>query len=98
MAVGVACLLSASSPWAAAAFSALLALLAVAFVGILCHRGPGQAYWVGVAVCGRLYLTLSLGPWFDAAVRPSLITTGPSRSPTRSSCPKGVVGSFRPLR
>ena len=73
--IGLACLRSPASPWSGASLSALLAALTLAPIGVVYRRGSHRAFWMGFALCGLSYLTLSLAPWFDSAVRPLLVTT-----------------------
>ncbi|MBX6316078.1 MAG: hypothetical protein IRY99_24670 [Isosphaeraceae bacterium] len=78
VAFGIAALRRATEVWASATFTLAVALLSMAVVGALVRRGPGQAFWIGCAVPGWVYLALSFGPWFpDTALNP------PALLPTR---------------
>jgi hypothetical protein len=74
-AVGLACLMFASTPWAGMLLSVTLAALTLALLGVLYRRGERRASWAGFALCGWTYMTLSFGPWFTDYVRPRLVTT-----------------------
>ena len=74
-AVGLACLMFASSPWAGTTLSITLGTLTVALIGVACRRGDRQAFWVGFSLCGWTYMVLSSGPWFASDIRQRLVTT-----------------------
>ncbi len=74
IAVGIATLQNASSPWASVAFSVALSVLTVALIGVVCRRGERHAFWVGFSLCGWIYLALSSGPGLATSVRPNLVT------------------------
>jgi hypothetical protein len=74
-AIGLTCLLNASSPWAGVAFSSLLSVLTVALIGVAYRRGDRRAFWLGLAICGWFYFMLSSGPWFADYIGPGLVTT-----------------------
>jgi hypothetical protein len=74
-AVSMACLVYASTPWAAAVLSIALAALVLSLIGIIYRRGERRAFWVGFAICGWAYITLSSGPWFDSSLRYQLATS-----------------------
>jgi hypothetical protein len=65
----------ASTPWAKGILSAALGSLTLAILGAILRRGERRASWIGFALCGWVYLTLSFGPWFADSIRPSLVTT-----------------------
>src|SRR5262245_60239316 len=73
--LGLACLLQASTPWAAATFSVTIALSTLGLVGVACRRGERRAFWAGFATCGWVYLILTTGPWFKDMISPRLVTT-----------------------
>lgn len=75
LSVGLAALQFASSPWAGVVFSGTLALLTFAVLAAYCRRGGRRGAWIGFALFGWAYLTLTNGPWFDVNVRPLLVTT-----------------------
>jgi hypothetical protein len=74
-AVGLACLMFASTPWAGAVLSVTLGILTLALLGVGYRRGERRAFWVGFALCGWAYMALSSGPWFTDYIRPRLVTT-----------------------
>jgi len=74
-AVGMACLMFASTAWAGVVWSVTLGFLTLAPLGILYRRGERQAFWTGVVLCGWSYMTLSSGPWFIDQIRPRLVTS-----------------------
>src|SRR4051812_47288383 len=74
-AVGLACLLNASSSWAGLASSALLVTLAVAPLVATYRRGLRRAFWLGLSICGTAYLILSSAPGFSGEVAPRLLTS-----------------------
>lgn len=75
IAVGLACLMFASSPWAGAVFSITLGFLSLAPLGIIYRRGERRAFWIGAALCGWSYMIFSSGPWFVDHVQHRLVTT-----------------------
>src|SRR5262249_24656809 len=75
IAVGLACLMFASSPWAGAVFSITLGFLSLAPLGIIYRRGERRAFWIGAALCGWSYIIFSSGPWFVDHVQHRLVTT-----------------------
>jgi hypothetical protein len=75
LAVGLACLMFASSPWADISVSITLGALTVALIGVAYRRGDRRAFWVGFAVCGWAYMALSSGSWFASDFRYHLVTT-----------------------
>jgi hypothetical protein len=74
VALGIAALLHASSPWADVVFTADLGLLVLAPLAAAYRRAAERASWAGLALCGWAYLLAStdLGP---ASIRPRLVTT-----------------------
>jgi len=74
-AVGLTCLLNASSPLAGVPFSASLLVLALTPLGLVYRRDGRRAFWLGIALGGWSYAVLGLGPWFSDSVRPRLVTT-----------------------
>jgi hypothetical protein len=74
-ALGLAALSRPSCLAASAVFSVLLLLLTVAFFGAVYCRARNRAGWTGFLVCGSVYATLSLAPWFDSHVGSRLVTT-----------------------
>lgn len=62
LAVGLACLLHASAPWASVAVLAYFAALASAPIGIAYSRGPGRAFWAGFTAWVWIYLALTTIP------------------------------------
>jgi hypothetical protein len=66
---------SGSELWSDAMLTATLASVMTAALGAVCCRGTTRAAWAGFAVFGSGYLTLSFGPWFQAEIRPHLVTT-----------------------
>jgi hypothetical protein len=75
LAVGLACLMFASSPWADTSVSITLGALTVALIGVVYRRGDRRAFWVGFALCGWAYMALSSGSWFASDFRYHLVTT-----------------------
>jgi hypothetical protein len=73
-AIGMACLMFASTPWAGMLLSVTLGALTLALLGVFYRRGERRAFWAGFALCGWVYMTLSFGPWFIDHVRPRLVT------------------------
>ena len=73
--LGLACLLHASSPWAATMFSITLGLLTMALIGVIYRMGERRAFWVGFAICGWLYMALTTNPWLGAWIGPNLVTS-----------------------
>src|SRR5262249_18129925 len=74
-AVGMACLIFASTPWAGAVPSITLAILTLAPLGIIYRHGARRAFWTGVTLCGWSYMIVSSGPWFFDHIRPRLVTS-----------------------
>ena len=74
-AIGMACLMFASTPWAGMLLSVTLAALTLALLGVFYRRGERRAFWAGFALCGWIYMTMSFGPWFKDYVRPRLVTS-----------------------
>ena len=74
-AVGLSCLMFASTPGVSALPSAVLGLLTLALLGVIYRRGERRAFWTGFAIFGWTYMTLSSGPWFLENVRPQLVTS-----------------------
>jgi hypothetical protein len=74
-AVGMACLMFASTPWAGAVLSVTLGILTLALLGLFYRRGERRAFWVGFVLCGWSYMTLSCGPGFIGYLRPQLVTS-----------------------
>ncbi|MHC5537394.1 hypothetical protein ACYOEI_04060 [Singulisphaera rosea] len=93
LSVGLAALQFASSPWAGVVFSGTLATLTYALLAAYCQRGGRRDAWVGFALFGWVYLTLTNGPWFDANVRPLMLST----KVIRWSYPWLVPDSRQPL-
>jgi hypothetical protein len=73
--VGFAALRSSSLLWADTVFTLAVGLLTVAVLKVVTARGRRRAFWAGYAICGWIYLSLSLLPPFDASVGPHLLTT-----------------------
>jgi hypothetical protein len=74
-AVGLACLMFASTPWGGSVYSVTLGILTLAPLLIIYRRGDRRAFWTGVGLCGWAYMIFSFGPWFVDHVRPKLITS-----------------------
>src|SRR5215831_14652646 len=74
-AVGMACLMFASTAWAGVVWSVTLGFLTLAPLGIIYRRGERRAHWAGVVLCGWAYMTLSSGPWFINFIRHRLVTS-----------------------
>jgi hypothetical protein len=74
-AIGLSCLLSASSPWAGLAFSALMITLTVAPLIAIYRLGKRRSFWLGVSICGLSYVVLSYNFGFSEQVSPRLVTT-----------------------
>ena len=89
VAVGLACLMFASSPWAGAAFSINLAALTLAPLGVAYRRGERRAGWAGFLVCGWAYLACTFGPWVAAYVAHHLVTTKLLKSAYTQVVPDG---------
>ncbi len=70
--VAFAALKSPSELWASALFTTAVAVLLVATLMAIHRRERGRAYWLGFALCGWVYLILSLVP----ETTPRLATTG----------------------
>lgn len=65
----------ASSDWTSLVFTAALALLTYAILGVILRRGGRQAFWIGVAVFGWAYLIACFCPGVTGVLRPKLATT-----------------------
>jgi hypothetical protein len=74
-AVGMACLMFASTAWAGVVWSVTLGFLTLAPLVILYRRGERRAFWTGVVLCGWAYMALTSGPWFIDHIRPRLVTS-----------------------
>ena len=74
-ALGLFCLLNASTPLVGVVFSVFLFALSVAPIAVVYRRGERRAFWLGAAICGWFYTILSFGPWFSDSIAPMLITT-----------------------
>lgn len=74
-AVAIAALKQASDTWAGILLILTLLLLGTAVFGATYRRERRRAFWLGFAVFGWGYLTLSAGPWFSDQVAPKLPTT-----------------------
>ena len=61
-AIGLAALRNASELWATVMTTVALAFIYVAVQGAVLLRGRERAWWLGFAVLGGLYLTVSLSP------------------------------------
>ena len=64
-AIGLACvaLRNASAMWVGLAQAAALLILATAILLVIFRRGAAQAYWIGFALFGGLYMLLLLVGW-----------------------------------
>lgn len=102
--IGLAALRTASEWWASFVFTMTLLGLALAAVHAVQRRGTRRAYWSAFVAFGAGYLVLSFGPWFEAAIRPRLLTTRvldladrrltpeqPGVAPPRSFSPDGRI-------
>jgi hypothetical protein len=74
-AVGVAALRFANELWAGVLLLATVGIFGAAILGIVHRRDGKRAWWQGFALFGWGYFALALGPWFHAAIAPSLPTT-----------------------
>jgi hypothetical protein len=72
IAVGFATLKRPTPVAASAAFSLAVASCLSAVVAAFCLPGRRRAAWASFALCGAVYLAVSLGPWMDQpeCVRP----------------------------
>jgi len=61
VAVGLVALRNASAPWIGALFGIASFVLATAVLLVVFRRGPRQAYWIGFAMFGWLYMALLIG-------------------------------------
>jgi hypothetical protein len=73
--VGFAALRSPSWIWASTFFSFVVASMAAATLTVIYRRGSLQAFWTGYAVCGWLYLGLSIFQLGGSNLSPLMITT-----------------------
>src|SRR5689334_15447370 len=73
--VALAALRSPTQLWAGITLSASLAAVTLAVLAAVYRRGRSRAFWVGFSVCGWVYLTLHLGPWFEHHIGPTLAST-----------------------
>lgn len=66
-AIGLACvaLRNASAVWVGLALAAALLILATALLLVIFRRGAVQAYWIGFALFGGLYVLLLLVGWIS---------------------------------
>jgi hypothetical protein len=74
-ALGLAAIHSPTRLWANGIFSLTLAVLFGATIAAFARAGRARTTWRGFAFAGWGYLVLSLGPWFEEATGPYLITT-----------------------
>jgi hypothetical protein len=74
-ALGLGCLMFASSSWASTVLSVALGALTLAPLGIIYRRGERRAFWLGFALCGWTYIAFTFGPWFIINLRPELVTS-----------------------
>jgi hypothetical protein len=74
-AIGLAALRNANELWAETMLMTALIAVGVAILGAVFSRGRERAWWVGFALFGGCYLTLSDAPWIGDAFRHRLITT-----------------------
>ena len=75
VAIAIASLKEASEGWTGALLMATLVVLANSLFGIAYRQGATRAAWLGFAIFGFGYLTLSLGPWSGDRFRASLPTS-----------------------
>jgi hypothetical protein len=73
--VGFAALRSPSWIWASTFFSLVVATMAAATLTAVYRRGSRRAFWTGYAVCGWLYLGLSVFHLGGENLSPLIITT-----------------------
>ncbi len=74
-AVGLAALRNANEDWAGMMLLTALSAVGVAVLGASLMRGRERAWWLGFAVFGGGYLSLSVGPWVGDPFRQQLVTT-----------------------
>ncbi|HEX8200866.1 MAG TPA: hypothetical protein VF590_10280 [Isosphaeraceae bacterium] len=85
--VGIAALRYPSKRVANTLFTAPIALLTVAILGVLGRRERQRGYWAGFARSGWMYALLSLAPWIRCSHRPSSGHDGPARHPVSARGP-----------
>jgi hypothetical protein len=73
--VGLAALRYPNRLWASLFFLITLAVLVVASLGALFHRGLPRTFWAGFALTGWLYFMAALSPWLAEQFAPCLFTT-----------------------
>lgn len=73
--VGLASLRDTSEFWSGILLSITLLLLGFAIAGVAYRREGQRAFWLGFAVFGWGYLTITQGPWFADQIEPRLPTT-----------------------
>lgn len=64
-ALGLAALHNASEVWAGVMLMLTLGVLGTAVIAVACRRGRERIWWLGFALFGIVYATLTFLPWFS---------------------------------